>query len=76
LFDESGISLLPVTRRTWSPKGTTPILRHRCNWRGWPSSDQHQPALAATIRVAMDFHTWQCLVVSGAGPSRQRSSLP
>jgi hypothetical protein len=32
-FDESGISLLPVVRRTWSPKGTTPILRHRCNWK-------------------------------------------
>jgi transposase len=32
-LDESGVSLLPVTRRTWSPKGTTPILRHRCNWR-------------------------------------------
>jgi hypothetical protein len=23
-----GISLLPVTRRTWSPRGRTPILRH------------------------------------------------
>jgi hypothetical protein len=32
-FDESGISLLPVTRRTWSPRGRTPILRHRCNWK-------------------------------------------
>jgi hypothetical protein len=32
-FDESGISLLPVTRRTWSPRGTTPILRHRANWK-------------------------------------------
>lgn len=32
-FDESGISLVPVTRRTWSPRGTTPILRHRCNWK-------------------------------------------
>ena len=32
-FDESGISLLPVTRRTWSPRGQTPILRHRCNWK-------------------------------------------
>jgi DDE superfamily endonuclease len=32
-FDESGISLLPVTRRTWSPRGVTPILRHRCNWK-------------------------------------------
>jgi DDE superfamily endonuclease len=32
-LDESGISLLPVTRRTWSPRGQTPILRHRCNWK-------------------------------------------
>ncbi len=32
-FDESGISLLPVTRRTWSPRGVTPILRHRLNWK-------------------------------------------
>jgi hypothetical protein len=32
-LDESGVSLLPVTRRTWSPRGQTPILRHRCNWR-------------------------------------------
>jgi DDE superfamily endonuclease len=32
-LDESGISLLPVTRRTWSPRGVTPILRHRCNWK-------------------------------------------
>jgi AcrR family transcriptional regulator len=28
---------------------------------GWPATDQ-QPALAATIRVAVDFHTWQRLV--------------
>ena len=28
---------------------------------GWPPTDQ-QPALAATIRVAVDFHTWQRLV--------------
>jgi hypothetical protein len=32
-FDESGISLVPPVRRTWSPRGTTPILRHRCNWK-------------------------------------------
>src|SRR4029450_4707830 len=28
---------------------------------GWAPADQ-QPALAATIRVAVDFHTWQRLV--------------
>ena len=28
-FDESGISLIPPVRRTWSQRGRTPILRHR-----------------------------------------------
>jgi hypothetical protein len=32
-FDESGISLIPPVRRTWSPRGTTPILRHRHHWK-------------------------------------------
>jgi hypothetical protein len=30
--------------------------------KDWPPADQQQPALAATIRVAVDFHTWQSLV--------------
>lgn len=29
--DESGLSLTPVVRRTWAPKGKTPVLRHRFN---------------------------------------------
>jgi transposase len=33
VFDESGISLLPVTRRSWSPRGVRPILRHRASWK-------------------------------------------
>jgi transposase len=32
-WDESGVSLLPVTRRTWAPRGVTPILRHHFNWK-------------------------------------------
>jgi DDE superfamily endonuclease len=32
-WDESGASLLPVTRRTWAPRGHTPVIRHRCNWQ-------------------------------------------
>jgi hypothetical protein len=32
-FDESGISLIPPVRRTWSPRGHTPILRHRMAWK-------------------------------------------
>jgi hypothetical protein len=32
-WDESGVSLLPVTRRTWAPRGHTPILRHHFKWK-------------------------------------------
>src|SRR5947207_1161845 len=31
--DESGASLTPVVRRTWAPRGQTPVLRHRFNWQ-------------------------------------------
>lgn len=31
--DESGFSMLPSVRATWAPKGRTPILRHRFNWK-------------------------------------------
>jgi transposase len=30
-WDEGGASLLPVTRRTWAPRGRTPVIRYRCN---------------------------------------------
>src|SRR6266487_6130802 len=43
---ESGISLLPCTRRTWSPKGTTPILRHKCSWN-WKR---------ASMAAALGYH--------------------
>jgi transposase len=32
-WDESGVSLLPVVRRTWAPRGITPVLRHRFKWK-------------------------------------------
>jgi len=28
-LDESGFLLLPTVRRTWAPKGETPVVRHR-----------------------------------------------
>jgi transposase len=31
--DESGISERPPVRRTWAPKGETPILIHAFNWK-------------------------------------------
>ncbi|WP_217127919.1 transposase [Streptomyces sp. AC558_RSS880] len=32
-YDESGVSLLPQVRRTYAPRGHTPTLRHRLNWK-------------------------------------------
>jgi hypothetical protein len=32
-FDESAVSLIPPVRRTWSPRGQTPLLRHRFGWK-------------------------------------------
>jgi DDE superfamily endonuclease len=32
-WDESGASLLPVTRRTWAPQGCTPVVRHHFKWK-------------------------------------------
>ena len=32
-WDESGASLLPVTRRTWAPRGHTPVISHHFKWK-------------------------------------------
>jgi transposase len=32
-LDESGVSLIPPVRRTWAPRGQTPILRHPGHWK-------------------------------------------
>ncbi|MFD7532003.1 transposase [Streptomyces sp. NPDC059849] len=50
--DESRISQLPQIRRTCSPRGRTPLLRHRLNWNrasmagawGHHSTDPHRGA--------------------------------
>lgn len=31
-LDESGLTHRPSVRRTWSPKGVTPIIHHHFNW--------------------------------------------
>ena len=32
-LDESGLSQKPPVRRTWAPRGKTPVLRHAFNWK-------------------------------------------
>jgi hypothetical protein len=68
-FDESGVSLVPVTRRTWSPRGTTPILRHRFGWKrasmaaalGYHASD-HQRGPRLCFHVQQDSYDTVSLI--------------
>ncbi|MFE2187031.1 transposase [Streptomyces sp. NPDC059455] len=51
-FDESGVSLLPRVRRTYAPRGRTPTLRHRLNWK------------RASMAAALGYHAAD----AGRGP--------
>ncbi|MHB8568497.1 MAG: hypothetical protein ACYC7D_15780 [Nitrososphaerales archaeon] len=31
--DESGLSLIPLMGRTWSPVGETPLIEYNFNWK-------------------------------------------
>ncbi|MEV8395512.1 MULTISPECIES: transposase [unclassified Streptomyces] len=44
-LDESGVSLLPQVRRTYAPRGRTPLLRHRLNWK------------RASMAAALGYHS-------------------
>ncbi|MFB7867909.1 winged helix-turn-helix domain-containing protein [Streptomyces sp. NPDC056069] len=53
-LDESGVSLLPQVRRTYAPRGRTPLLRHRlsreCASIGRrPRLPRHRPRSRSTI---------------------------
>jgi len=56
--DESGISLTPPVRRTWAPKGQTPVIRTPFNWK--------RMSMAAALIYAPDG-TW-ATVMFGAQP--------
>ncbi|MFJ3952114.1 hypothetical protein ACIPXV_19020, partial [Streptomyces libani] len=44
-LDESGVSLLPQICRTYAPRGRTPLLRHRLNWK------------RASMAAALGYHS-------------------
>jgi transposase len=53
-IDESGLSQRPTRIRNWSPKGTTPILRHSLNWQN------------VSVIAAIDDATFRFRFVAGA----------
>jgi hypothetical protein len=58
VFDESGISLIPPVRRTWSPRGTTPILRHRVAWKraSMAAALGYRHDRSGTMQARLCFH--------------------
>jgi hypothetical protein len=59
-FDESGISLIPPVRRTWSPRGHTPVLRHRMAWKRASMAAalgyRPGPDTGSTMQARLCFH--------------------
>ena len=59
-FDKSGVSLLPQVRRTYPPRGHTPVLRHRLNWKragmaaalGYHAADPERGCASTSSRAA------------------------
>jgi DDE superfamily endonuclease len=57
-FDESGISLIPPVRRTWSPRGRTPILCHRVAWKraSMAAALGYRHDRSGTMQARLCFH--------------------
>jgi hypothetical protein len=57
-FDESGISLIPPVRRTWSPCGRTPLLRHRVAWKraSMAAALGYRLGRSGTMQARLCFH--------------------
>jgi hypothetical protein len=57
-FDESGVSLIPLVRRSWSPRGRTPILRHRVAWKraSMAAALGYRHGRSGTMQARLCFH--------------------
>jgi transposase len=60
-FDESAVSLIPPVRRTWSPRGHTPILRHRFGWKkaSMAAALGYRHDHTGTMQARLCFHLQQ-----------------
>jgi transposase len=60
-FDESAVSLIPPVRRTWSPRGQTPVLRHRFGWKkaSMAAALGYRYDLNGTMQARLCFHLQQ-----------------
>ena len=59
--DESAVSLIPPVRRTWSPRGRTPILRHRFGWKkaSMAAALGYRHDHTGTMQARLCFHLQQ-----------------
>ena len=85
-IDESGVKLTPPVRRTWAPRGQTPVLRHpyrrgkqlsMCGLLAYRHSDGDGEQVAAWMGFDLlegAYDTRQCIrVLDGLGHSSATS---
>ena len=65
--DESGISQRPSIRRTWAPKGKTPILIHAFNWK--------KLSICAAVGYRWDGHRSRLYFQTRAGSYNEESLI-
>jgi len=65
--DESGISLIPPVRRTWAPRGKTPIVKHPYNWKSM--------SMAAVLAYRPDGSRSRVLFQTRAGAYETQSLI-
>jgi transposase len=65
--DESGISQRPSIRRTWAPKGETPVLIHAFNWK--------KLSLCAAIGYRWDGRRSRLFFQTRAGSYNEKSLI-
>jgi transposase len=65
--DESGISQIPVVRRTWAPRGETPVLTHPFNWQ--------RVSVAVALAFRWDGRRPRLLFQTRVGTSRTDSLI-
>jgi transposase len=65
--DESGISLTPPLRRTWAPRGQTPVLRFHFNWK--------RLSMAAALAYRYDGATSRLVFATRAGAYNDASLI-
>ncbi len=66
--DESGVSQRPAIRRTWAPRGQTPVLTHAFNWK--------RLSVASAVAFRWDGRRSRCYAATWPGNFNTPTLIP